>query len=97
MLQVSIVVGVLASLAVALRFLARSRSKTSLALDDWFLVGSLLPLYGMLAISVLRRCTSTITEKAAKRLTQKKVFDTGLGLPVTSLDAQQIPKLLKVP
>ena len=73
MLQVSIAVGVLASLAVALRFLARSRSKASLALDDWFLVGSLLPLYGMLGVSKSRRCTSTTTEKAGKRLTHNSL------------------------
>ncbi|CAF9912848.1 MAG: hypothetical protein HETSPECPRED_001219 [Heterodermia speciosa] len=51
MLQVSIAVGIIASLAVALRFLARWRSKALYALDDWLLVGSLLPFYGMLAIS----------------------------------------------
>ena len=34
--------------AVALRLLARWRSKTGFAADDWWIVGSLIPSYGML-------------------------------------------------
>ena len=63
MLQVSIAVSVLASLAVAFRFLARWRSKAPFALDDWFLVGSLLPLFGMFALCKLGRCASTNAKK----------------------------------
>ena len=72
MLQVSIAVGVLASLAVAVRFLARWRSKAPFALDDWFLVGSLLPFYGMLAISKPRRYISTNVEKRSENAYLRK-------------------------
>lgn len=95
MLQVSIAVGIIASLAVALRFLARWRSKALYALDDWLLVGSLLPFYGMLAISKSRRCPSTKAEQSEENAYSKPVFDAGLGMPAKDLD--QIPKILKVP
>lgn len=72
MLQVSIAMGVLASLAVALRVLARWRVKASFALDDWFLIASLVPFYGMLAISKLRRCTPMNTEKREEKAYPKK-------------------------
>ena len=42
------VVGVILAVAVALRFLARWRSKAGFAADDWWIVGSLIPSNGML-------------------------------------------------
>ncbi len=47
-----IVVGILDTLAVALRFLARHRSKASFAADDWWILGSLIPLYAMIGAGV---------------------------------------------
>ena len=42
MLQVSVAASVLTGLAVALRFVARLRSKMSFGIDDWFIAGSLV-------------------------------------------------------
>ena len=58
-INVSIAVGVIATLAVALRMFARSRSKASMALDDWLIVGSLLPLFAMISGGVLSQCSGT--------------------------------------
>lgn len=40
--------GVILAVAVALRLLARWRSKAGFAADDWWIVGSLIPSYAML-------------------------------------------------
>ena len=48
--QVTVACGVLATVAVILRFVARWRSKASFAADDWWMVASLIPSYGMLAV-----------------------------------------------
>ena len=48
--QVTVACGVLATVAVFLRFVARWRSKASFAADDWWMVASLIPSYGMLAV-----------------------------------------------
>lgn len=53
-INLSIAVGIIATIAVGLRLLARWKSKASFAVDDWFIVGSLLPLYGMMTASTLR-------------------------------------------
>lgn len=45
----AIAVPIIATLAVLLRLLARGRTKASFAVDDWFILGSLAPLYGMSA------------------------------------------------
>ena len=49
------VVGVLLAVAVALRFLARWRSKAGFAADDWWIVGSLIPSYGMLVSGAISK------------------------------------------
>lgn len=49
--NVSIAVGVIDTIAVALRLLARWKTKASIAADDWFVVASLLPLYLMITAS----------------------------------------------
>lgn len=48
--QVTVACGVLATVAVILRFVARLRSKASFAADDWLMVASLIPSYSMLAV-----------------------------------------------
>ncbi len=55
-IRLSIAVGVIACVAVLLRFVARWKSKASFALDDWWIIGSLIPFFGMIASSILRRC-----------------------------------------
>lgn len=54
LINLSIALGVIDTIAVGLRLLARWRSKKSFAIDDYFVVGSLAPLYGMIASSTLR-------------------------------------------
>lgn len=48
--------GLLATVAVFLRFVARRRSKASFAADDWWMVASLIPSYCMLAVGLI--CSS---------------------------------------
>ena len=48
--QVTVACGVLATVAVIFRFVARWRSKASFAADDWWMVASLIPSYSMLAV-----------------------------------------------
>ena len=51
--RVSIAFGVIDTIAVALRLLARTRTKASLAADDALITASLIPLYGMIVIGYL--------------------------------------------
>lgn len=53
-IQLSIAVCVIDTVAVAVRFLARWSTKAKLALDDWLIVASLVPFYGMITSSWLR-------------------------------------------
>ncbi len=49
-IRVTVACGVLATVAVLLRFVARWKIKASFAADDWWMVASLIPSYGMLAV-----------------------------------------------
>ena len=55
--RVSIAFGVINTAAVALRLLARTRTKASLAADDALIAASLIPLYGMVVIGHLGQLT----------------------------------------
>ncbi|KAL9134101.1 MAG: hypothetical protein Q9175_004718 [Cornicularia normoerica] len=52
-IKVTIACGVLETLAVFLRLLARWKSKAAFAADDWWIVATLIPSYAMLAIGCL--------------------------------------------
>ena len=52
-IKVTIACGILETLAVFLRLLARWRSKAAFAADDWWIVATLLPSYAMLAVGCL--------------------------------------------
>ena len=52
-IRISIVLGVLITLAVALRLLARWKSKANFAMDDVLIIISVLPQYVMIAIGVI--------------------------------------------
>ena len=52
-IRVSIALGVLVTLAVPLRLLARWKSKAKFALDDALIIISVIPQYVMIAIGVL--------------------------------------------
>ena len=45
------------TIAVFLRLLARRTCKAAFAVDDWFVIASLLPSYGMFVIGGLRKST----------------------------------------
>ncbi|KAL9609948.1 MAG: hypothetical protein Q9167_005321 [Letrouitia subvulpina] len=51
--NLSISVGILDTIAVAMRFAARWRSEAAFAANDWLIIASLIPLYGMIATSTL--------------------------------------------
>lgn len=53
-INLSIAVGTIDTVAVGLRLLAEWTSKAPFATDNWFIVGSLIPLYGMITTSTLR-------------------------------------------
>ena len=68
-INVSIAVGVIASVAVLLRIVARSRSKAPLAIDDWLIVASLLPLFAMISASILSQFSTESPGCVVKQLT----------------------------
>lgn len=49
-LAVSITFGVLETVAVALQFLARRRLGAKWRIDDWLILGALIPNYGMIIV-----------------------------------------------
>ena len=55
--RVSIAFGITDTIAVALRLLARTRSKASLGADDALITASLIPLYGMVVLGYLSQST----------------------------------------
>ena len=52
-IRVTIACGILETVAVFLRLLARWRSKAAFAADDWWIVATLIPSYAMLAVGCL--------------------------------------------
>ncbi len=48
MLYVCVAVGAVVTIAVLLRLMARWKIKAAFAVDDWLIVASLVPTYGML-------------------------------------------------
>lgn len=49
-IRLTIACGAAATLAICLRFLARLKTKASVGADDWWMLGSLIPSYSMLAV-----------------------------------------------
>lgn len=47
----SIAIAIIVTIAVILRFIARKKTKATLAADDWFILASLVPAYAMLVIA----------------------------------------------
>ncbi|KAL8806417.1 MAG: hypothetical protein Q9182_001332 [Xanthomendoza sp. 2 TL-2023] len=54
-IHMTIVVAIVVTLAVFFRSLARWKSKAGFGIDDYFIFGSLLPLYAMLACGLVRK------------------------------------------
>ena len=59
--RTSIVFGVIDTVAVALRLLARWTSNAAFAADDALIVASLVPLYGMIVIGHFSQCNAFIS------------------------------------
>ena len=50
-LYFTIAFGVIDTMAVALRLFSRKKTKMGIAVDDWMIVASLVPAYGMIVSS----------------------------------------------
>lgn len=50
-MNISIAIAIIVTFAIILRFIARKKTKASLAADDWFILASLIPTYAMLVIA----------------------------------------------
>lgn len=55
-LHIGIALAVIDTVAVFLRLLARWRSKASFAMDDFLIVASIFPFYGMVVLSYFGMC-----------------------------------------
>lgn len=53
-LNISIAIVVIVAIAIILRFIARKKTKISLAADDWLILASLVPTSAMLVIASIR-------------------------------------------
>lgn len=60
-INMTIVVAILVTIAVILRSLARWKSKAGFDIDDYFIFGSLIPLYAMLACGSLSMCILNVS------------------------------------
>lgn len=75
----SIAVAIIDTLAVALRLVARHRSKAAFAADDWWIVGSLIPLYCMLAAGI----TLTVVGGLGRSITELSLTQLSTFLKIT--------------
>ena len=92
-IRVTVACGVLATVAVCLRFAARWRSKASFAADDWWMAASLIPSYGMLAVGSI----SLFLDPAFRLvLTGVVITSGGGGQHSETLSESQLGTFLKV-
>lgn len=94
-LYFTIALGILVTLAVLLRFMARRCIKAAFAADDWWILGSLVPLYGMIilgALCMLLLCTNSCTLLNPRG----GITWGGLGRPIAGHSPSQIAVFLKV-
>lgn len=95
--DVSLVVGIIDTVAVVLRLVARKRSKATFAVDDVLIIFSILPLYGMVALSHLSTSWSIVVRAQVDRLISSSVaYKAGLGQPITTLTPAQLNLFMKV-
>lgn len=93
----SVLVAVLDTSAVALRFAARRRSKADFAADDWWILSSLIPLYCMIGAGGASKITIPRLDVAPLTQACRQVTSVGgLGRSVNDLSPQQISTFLKV-
>ncbi len=91
--RISIALAVLATVAVFLRILARWKSKATFAGDDLMIILSLFPFYGMTVISYLGSSCKSVKPQA---LILVGVNLAHFGMPITTLEPENIVMLLKV-
>ena len=58
--RVAIACGVIETVAVCLRLLARWKSKAQFAVDDWIIVATLIPSYAMLVLGTFSKSSNNI-------------------------------------
>ena len=95
MFHVGIVLGLLTTLAVVLRLVARWRSKARFGADDCIIIVSLVPFYGMAVESYL--CLSPYVLRGRSfKLTSTVVSIGHLGTPIYTMTPSQVSNVLKV-
>ena len=94
MLFSCIAVGATVTIAVFLRLVARWKSKAAFAVDDWLIVASLVPTYGMLVCGGFSLSPCILFLFAINIYVV--VRDGGAGRPIESLTDAQITIFLKV-
>ncbi len=52
--RATIALGIIDTIAVVVRFIARKRSRVKVGVDDWMIMASLLPAYAMIIAAALR-------------------------------------------
>lgn len=94
--NMSIVIGVIDAIAVMLRLLARWNTKAVIGVDDYLVVFSLLPMYGMIALSHLGMCFMSLIYNPWSYLLWIGVYKGGLGLSMAEVTPAQISVFFKV-
>ena len=73
-ISLSIALTFFVTVAVAFRFLARHKSRASIAADDWWIAGSLLPFYGMITCGVICEYAFQFTRNVSLLIDMAKLF-----------------------
>lgn len=91
-------VGIIDTAAVLLRFVARRKSKAKFGVDDIFMACSLLPLYSMIVLSVLRAYSyiSSFLVLHWLCILYTVITKGGLGRPMATLTPTEIYTFFKV-
>ena len=92
-IRVTVVCGILATLAVCLRFLARRKTKASLGADDWWMLASLIPSSGMLAVGSI---SPFVDSAFPLKLTGSVITSGRGGQHANTLTKSQMATFLKV-
>ena len=93
-ISLSIALAIILTFFVALRFLARVKSRAAIAADDWWITGTLIPSYCMSACGIL--CELVSCPNHTNELTVIVVYKAGLGKPDGTLSADETLMFPKV-
>ena len=95
-ISLSITIGATLPVAVALRLLARWKTKAGLGVDDYWILLSLVPIYGMLVSGGLRECFGRRIARQCSRFSPIVVFKGGVGRHTDTLSYEEIVFYMKV-